>query len=191
MPVNRKSLLIAVVAGMTMMGVIFLSIPFLLSLSINVKQENDAWGVCDVSDLAPGAMKRCGWALVYHRTSLDKNSIARFKHLLADPDSSESQQPESARNQWRSENKDFFVFRSWAPVRGCGIELKAPEKSLEWNPQEKEALLALPYFTEHCEGRAWDTSGRLYMRTYNPPEKNLIVPKVRWVTEFGVLVYGG
>ena len=174
-----------------MMGVIFLSVPFFHSLSMNAKQENDAWGACDVSNLAPGAMKKCSWAMVYHRTSLDKNSISRFKHLLADRDSSESQQPESARNQWRSENPDFFVFKPWAPIRECGVELKDAEKSLEWGPEEKEALLTLPYFTEPCEGRAWDTSGRLYLRPGYPPEKNLIVPKVRWVSESSVLVYGG
>ena len=189
---NRKSLLITAVAGMTIVGGIFLSLPFFHSLSMNAKQENDAWGaVCDLSDLAPGAMKKCGWAMVYRRTPLDKKSIARFEHLLADPNSSDSQQPESARNQWRSENKDFFVFNSRAPVRGCVVALKEPEKSFEWGPQEKEALLTLPYFTENCEGRTWDTSGRLYMRTDNPPEKNLIVPKVRWVSESSVLIYGG
>lgn len=191
MLINRKFLLIVAIAGMTIVGVIFLSIPFFQSLSMNAKQENDAWGaVCDVSDLALGGMKKCGLATVYRRTSIDKKSIARFKHLLADPASSESKQPESTRNQWRSENKDFFVFSPWAPVRGCGVELKDPEKSFERGPEEKEALLTLPYFTENCEGRTWDTSGRLYLRTYNPPEKNLIVPRVRWVSESSLLIYG-
>ena len=187
MLINRKFLLIVAIAGMTIVGVIFLSIPFFQSLSMNAKQENDAWGACDVSNLAPGAMKKCSWALVYRRTSLDKKSIARFEYLLADPNSNESQQPQSARNQWRSEHKDFFVFKSWAPVRGCGVGLKDPEKSFDWG----QALLTLPYFTEPCEGRTWDTSGRLYMRTNNPPEKNIIVPKVRWVSESSVLIYGG
>jgi len=62
---------------------------------------------------------------------------------------------------------------------------------LGWEPVEKAAISTLPYFTEPCEGRTWDTSGRLYRRSNYPLEKNLIVPKVRWVSEFKVLIYGG
>ena len=56
---------------------------------------------------------------------------------------------------------------------------------------EKEALEALPYFTELCGGRTWDMSGRLYQRGGHPPEENLTVPNVKWISDTRVLVYGG
>lgn len=188
---NKKSVLIVSFAVTAVIGLVFLSIPFFRSLSITAKQESDAWGACDVSNVAPGATKKCGWTTVYRRTLLDKKSIAQFEYLLADVSSNESKQPESARNQWRSENQDFFVFKAWAPVRGCGVELKGPGAPLGWEPIEREAIATLPYFTESCEGRTWDTSGRLYRRSNYPRELNLIVPKVRWVSDSKVLIYGG
>lgn len=183
---NRKQLLTVAVSVLAVA-----TVPFVRSLSLNAKQENEAWGTCDVSDLSPGELKQCAWAMVYRRTRLDKTFINRFDYLLADPASKESEQPESLRNEWRSESKEFFVFKPWAPVRTCGVVLRAPTQTLSWEPPEKEAITVLPYFTEPCEGRTWDTSGRLYRRTGFPPEKNLIVPKVRWVTESRVLIYGG
>lgn len=187
----RRSLLVTTFVVATVTGIVFFSVPFLRSLSITARQESDAWGACDVSSLAPGAVKKCGSAMVYRRTSRDKSSIRQFEYLLADAYSKGSKQPESARNQWRSESQDFFVYKAWAPVRGCGVELKAPGPPQGWEPVEKAAILALPYFTEPCEGRIWDTSGRLYRRPNYPEEKNLTVPKVRWVSDSKVLIYGG
>ena len=188
---NRRSLFVATFAVAAAAGIVFLSIPFISSLSMTAKQENDTWGACDVSNLAPGAVKKCGWAMVYRRTPLDKSAIRQFEYLLADAHSNGSKQPESARNQWRSESQDFFVFKAWAPVRGCAVELKNPGVPLGSKSVEKAAILTLPYFTEPCEGRTWDTSGRLYRRSNYPMENYLIVPKVRWVSEFKVLIYGG
>lgn len=188
---SRRSLLVTTFIVATVIGVVFFNIPFFRSLSISAKQESDTSGACDVSSLAPGAVKKCGWAMVYRRTPLDKSSVRQFEYLLADAHSNESKQPESLRNQWRSESQDFFVLKAQAPARGCGVELKNPGVPQGWEPAEKAAILALPYFTEPCEGRTWDTSGRLYRRPNYPMEKNLTVPKVRWVSEFKVLIYGG
>ena len=56
---------------------------------------------------------------------------------------------------------------------------------------EIEALKELPFFTEPCEARTWDTSGRLYNRKGYPPERNLIVPRVRWISDSKVFIHGG
>jgi hypothetical protein len=76
-----------------------------------------------------------------------------------------------------------------APIRGCQVEFKEPG-SIGWDVPEKVAVEALPYFFEPCDGRTWDTSGRLYLRTGYPPEKNLIVPKVHWLSKYNVHIYG-
>ncbi len=186
---NKKSLLITITSGMTLVGLIFLSVTFLSYLSLTPKQENDAWIACEVSDLQPGAIRKCGWNFVYRRTEQDKLSNSKFLFLLADPNSDNSKQPAEARNQWRSENPDFFVFKSMAPIRGCQVEFKEPG-SIGWDVPEKVAVEALPYFFEPCDGRTWDTSGRLYLRTGYPPEKNLIVPKVHWLSKYNVHIYG-
>ena len=187
---SRRTHLKLAVGAMAVLGAAMVSLPFLYSLSINPKQENDAWGACDVSDLAQGAMKQCGWAAVYRRTSEDMASVDKFASLLADPDSIHSSQPSSAKNHWRSENPYYFVFKPWAPHRRCKVWLETSRKYYSgWEPPENVALTELPYFMEPCEGRTWDTSGRLYKRDGYPPEQNLAVPSVRWISPTKVLIY--
>ena len=164
--------------------------PFFQSMGINEKQKNDAWATCDLSEMAPGTIKECGYGWVYKRTKEDKESISMFVGLLADAEMNESKQPEIARNNWRSENEDFFVFYPWAPVRRCAISFisKNSEDHGLRKADEYDAIKNLPYFTEHCERRTWDTSGRLYARKHNPPENNLIVPKVKWKSDTKILI---
>jgi hypothetical protein len=96
----------------------------------------------------------------------------------------------SAQNKWRSESKEYFIFKPYAPKRSCGVKLVNSKNYYGWEPPENAALVELPYFTEACEGRTWDTSGRLYYREGYPPERNLIVPKVQWLSETKVLIHG-
>ncbi len=190
MPMNKRKILTRTMLALAMIGVFLIAIPFANSLWPNPKQENESWGACDISDIAPGEIRRCGSSFVYHRTMSDKSSINNFTHLLDDPTSTQSEQPDSLRTEFRSENEDYFIFKPWAPNRHCVVELMEPLKNAPWNPPEQKALETLPYFTEGCEGRTWDTSGRLYRRIGYPVERNLIVPKVRWVSKYKVLIYG-
>ena len=187
---ETKSLLKTAIYVMVIIGIGLISIAFLQSMNMNMKQENDAWATCDLSDMAPGTIKECGYGRVYKRTQADKDSISMFTHLLADPEMIESGQPELAKNKWRSENEDYFIFYPWAPVRRCGVSFQnTKSENLEsWKPSEYEAIKKLPYFTEPCERRTWDTSGRLYARKHFPPENNLIVPNVKWKSDTNVLI---
>lgn len=188
---NRRDILKLAVAGFALSGIGISAVPFVNSLSINPKQENIAWGSCDVSELKKGTVLQCGWAIVYRRTDLDIESIDKYTSLLDDPDSKQSEQHPLSENHWRSENKEYFVFKPWSPVRGCEVKLVDSKFYYGWQPPENEALMELPFFTEPCEGRAWDTSGRLYYREGYPPERNLNVPKVRWISREKVLIHGG
>lgn len=188
---EKKVVLKLSLGTMLIIGLVLIAVPFIQSLSVNPKQENAAWGSCDLSDLPKGGLKKCGWVFVYRRTDTDILSINRFAALLADPGSKESEQPLSATNQWRSENKEFFIFKPWAPNRGCEVKLINPRPDFAWERPENEALMELPFFAEQCDGRTWDTSGRLYYREGWPSERNLSVPRVRWVSPEKVLIRGG
>ena len=176
------TLLCTVIGFALLIGVLF------STLSINPKQENEAWGACDLSGMEAGSVRKCRWASVYRRTAKDIQSVDKYTNLLADPHSQMSDQPEESENKWRSENREYFVYRSFAPKRYCAVNLMQPT-TIGWQPNEYEALKELPYFTEQCEGRTWDTSGRLYSRAGYPPELNLSVPTVRWVSPTSVLIH--
>lgn len=190
MPMNKRTTLKVAVSAIAIISIVLFLVPFVKSLNVNSKQENAAWAACDISEIKKGGMRKCGWAVVYRRTDEDIEAVGKFIALLADPNSKESDQPESTKNQWRSENKEYFVFKPWAPLRRCEVKLVNSKNYYGWKPPENDALSELPYFTEQCEGRTWDTSGRLYYREGYPPERNLIVPQVRWVSPTKVLIHG-
>lgn len=195
---HQRKILTGLVTVLIGFGFLMASIPFFASLSPTPKAENDAWIICDVSNLKPGEFQDCGNSQIYRRTSLDKEAIDRFKKLLADPASIHSKQPSEARNKWRSVNIDYFIFRPFAPERGCLTKFhEKPEacssdtgcnNPFYWGPPEAKALESLPYFYEYCEGRTWDMSGRLYNREYYPYEENLAVPKARWLSKTKVQI---
>lgn len=188
---NRKTVLSLMTALLAAAGLALTAVPFIGSLGVSAKAENSAWGACDLSDLQPGKLRVCGYAWVYRRTEKDKSEVGKFTDSLQDPDSLASNQPHNARNIWRSENPDYFVFRPWAPEGSCILILRDAGEDSDWLPaDEAKAASSLPYFFDPCDGRIWDTSGRLYARRGHPPENNLIVPKVRWVSETEVLIYG-
>lgn len=185
---SKKELLRLAIILLTFVGLVMFSIPFLKSLWPNAQQENNSWVACELSTMAPGSTLECGRAVVYRRTDEDRAAVTKYLDLLVDPDSVQSKQPEKVQNRWRSENPDFFIFMPWAPTRGCGVTLNRPGSHAQ-DIAESEALKELAYFREPCDGRTWDTSGRLYKRPGYPPEKNLIVPQVKWISKTRILVY--
>ena len=187
---NKRTLLNIAVSSVAFVGFVMTAIPFVKSLSVTEARENAAWATCDVSKIPKGEVLLCGYAMIYHRTEKDKLLISKYTHLLSDPMSKNSKQPDVALNKWRSEKEDYYIFRPWAPIRRCSVEFHK-EYAYWYEAPENEALKELPYFTEVCEGRTWDMSGRLYQRVGYPPEENLIVPNVKWVSESRVLIYDG
>lgn len=188
---SRKKALRIVVGLMVVLGLVLVSLPFLQSLSVNPKQEHAAWRPCDISGMNKGEWKKCGWTFIYRRTDEDIAAVDRYRDLLADPESRQSEQPVAAQNQWRSENREYFVFEPWSSFRRCPVEFRDSGHDYPWEPPEHRVLQELPFFMESCEGRTWDMSGRLYHRQGYPPERNLTVPRVKWVSSEKVLIYGG
>lgn len=186
---EKRSALVVLVLLTGVVGLALFATVLIKSMTVNSKQRNDAWVECELAALPPGHLMRCGWASIYRRTTGEKNAVGAYINLLDDPYSKSSKQPESAKNKWRSESEEFFIFLPWAPHRGCPVELKPAGRNYPaWKPDEIAVLLKSPYFLERCEGRTWDASGRLYGRKGYPPEYNLTVPIVSWVSKNRVLV---
>ena len=193
MLMNKKKALIRALLLFSFVGSIFIAYPFFASLSISANSLNNSIVSCSVKQMKPGQIIECGRASIYRRTIEDRRDIDKFSYLLQDPQSIYSKQPDDKQNRWRSKNTEYFIYYSFAPKRGCPLIFNKPKKfEISWyEPPEVEALESLPYFTEQCEGRTWDTSGRVYYRKGYPEEFNLIVPKTNWVSTTNVQVYGG
>ncbi|HEY9052935.1 MAG TPA: hypothetical protein VIQ03_15395 [Gammaproteobacteria bacterium] len=190
---NKKRILTRITILMSLIGAMLIAYPFVNSFSISEKSLNDSIVTCSVKEMKPGEIIECNFAAIYKRTEKDKEYINKFAYLLADPQSIFSKQPISSKNDWRSENPDYFIFYAWAPKRGCPVGYHEPKAhgDIWYQLPEVEALELLPYFTEQCEGRTWDTSGRLYHREGYPDETNLTVPRTKWISSVSVHIYGG
>lgn len=188
---NRTLLRWAALGCGAVMAVAFAS-PMVMSLKPNARAENAGWHDCEVKDLAPGELRTCGLVKVYRRTQADRENVSRYLPLLEDANSLLSMQPPDVANQWRSHSAEYFVF--WPTARRyCPVQFKPSvgreKQDYYWAPEAK-ALAGLPYFTENCEGRTWDTSGRLYARSRgSPQEKNLSVPETRWISDTRFFVW--
>lgn len=188
--VTRRRLLTILVVALSLAGVVIASVPFIRSLGISEEAKNRAWGAYELGDMKPGELRKLTRAWVYRRTEQDKAELALHTGALADPNSDESRQPPSAKNAWRSEKADFFVFLPYAPLRSCGVAfVPAGAEVYEGHP-EAAIIKRIPHFQEACEGRTFDQSGRLFSRPQYPQEQNLPVPEVQWLSETKVLVKG-
>lgn len=176
----RRKHLRTIVLAMILIGLVLILIPFVFSWGISEKAKNNSSFMYDLSDMNPGELRELSYVWVYRRTTTDKESNDRHLSSMVDPESNESRQPLDSKNKWRSANPDFFVFFPHAPVRGCEIEFrKSIDKPYnDW--MQSDFIHHYPHFYGRCEGRLWDTSGRLIKRENFPYEKNLIVPKIVW-----------
>jgi len=165
------------------LGVLIATIPFVMSWNLNPRALAAA-PAFDVKHMRPGELHKLDFGLwVYRRTADDLAALGTYERYLADPLSQKSQQPHALANLWRSDSREYFVFRPGAPKRYCSVEfVPANTRSYDSFP-EGHIVSKLNHFYEPCDGRTFDASGRVFTRKEWPEELNLTVPKVKWVTE--------
>ena len=176
---------------MAFAGMLFAVYPFLASMKLSEKAKNNSWRVYDLSDMKPGQLRKLGQAWAYRRTASDFESYDKLKTIYQDPDMAESEQPDTAMNQWRSPDKDFLVFLPWAPVRGCAVIFVEPGTETYEYYEDGQLIAPHAHFREMCEWRIFDTTGRLLARGQWPPENNLTIPEMKWESSRRVQIFGG
>lgn len=92
--------------------------------------------------------------------------------VLADPDSSESEQPNAATNRYRSIRPEFLVVRAHCTHLGCNVGLV---------PKGQNESFPSGGFMCPCHGSRYDFSGRVHHGM--PAPSNLAVPKYRFVDD--------
>lgn len=139
----------------------------------------------DVSKMEPGQKIQEVWRRkpiwIIRRTPEMIETLNKLKSQLRDPNSDEtSQQPEFAKNEYRSLNEEFLVLVGICTHLGC---------SPEYKPEQGEGGLGdgwLGGFYCACHGSRFDLAGRVYKNV--PANKNLEVPPYSFVTENRILI---
>lgn len=138
----------------------------------------------DISALAPGDMQVVAWrgkpVWIIRRTKEMLASIKKGDGIVADPQSKVPQQPDYAKNEFRSIKDEYAVLVGVCTHLGCSPQLKdgeaKAEMGAEWNGG----------FYCPCHGSKFDFAGRVYKGA--PAPINLEVPKYAFLSDTRIVI---
>jgi ubiquinol-cytochrome c reductase iron-sulfur subunit len=182
---SRRHFLTVATAVTGGVGAAIAAVPFLVSLRPSARaQALGAPVEIDIGPLEPGEMVRVEWrgkpVWVLRRTDDMLARLEKVEQFLADPDSSESQQPEYAKNPERARKAHYLVVIGQCTHLGC-----APIKRFDVQPADLGKDWYGGFYCP-CHGSKFDLSGRVYSGV--PAPTNLPVPPYRFVNDDVILV---
>lgn len=179
---KRRRLLSVATAGMGLAGATALAVPFAGSLNPSEKAKAAGAPVSvDISKLEPGQQLTVEWrgkpVWIIRRSQevLDYLNSDTNDQLLVDPVSDSAQQPEYAKNAYRSIKDETLVLVGICTHLGC-----SPKYRPELAASVEGAFLCA------CHGSRFDLAGRVYKNV--PAPKNLEVPPYMYVSDNEILV---
>ncbi|MEJ6558971.1 MAG: ubiquinol-cytochrome c reductase iron-sulfur subunit [Candidatus Thioglobus sp.] len=162
-------------------GVGFVMVPFLSSWMPSARAKAAGAPVdVDISKLEDGQLVRVLWrkkpVWVFKR---DKDTVARLDTLndvLVDPNNEEPQQPDYAKNKWRSINPEIAVIIGICTHLGCSPTYRPEVGAADLGGDEWQGGFYCP-----CHGSKFDLAGRVYKNT--PAPTNLAIPPYHFVSD--------
>lgn len=167
----RRRFLIGATSFVAGAGVVGVVTPFVQSWNPSAKAKAVGAPVqVDISKIDPGAMITVEWqgkpVWIVRRTAENLNNLAleEYRSELRDPDSEINQQPDYAKNEFRSIKEKIFVAVGICTHLGC-----VPSYEPEGMEGVDHALFFCP-----CHGSKFDLAGRVFKSV--PAPSNLIIP---------------
>jgi ubiquinol-cytochrome c reductase iron-sulfur subunit len=166
-------------------GVVMAAVPFVASFRPSARAQAMGGPVeVDISKLDDGAMVRVVWrgrpVWILRRNKDMLERLASAKLPLRDPDSNESEQPDYARNAYRSIKPEVLVVVGNCTHLGC-----APIERFDVAPADLGADWVGGFFCP-CHGSKFDLAGRVFAGV--PAPTNLPIPPYRFVGDNLVLI---
>jgi ubiquinol-cytochrome c reductase iron-sulfur subunit len=182
---TRRHFLTVATAVTGGVGVVATAVPFVASFQPSARaQALGAPVEQDVSKIEPGSMIKVEWRgkaiYILHRTEEMLASLDRDDDLLRDPDSSESEQPDYAKNEYRSIRPAFLVVEGVCTHLGC-----APAPRFDVAPADLGPQWPGGFFCP-CHGSKFDLAGRVFQGV--PAPTNLRIPPYRYVNDNTILI---
>jgi ubiquinol-cytochrome c reductase iron-sulfur subunit len=180
---KRREFLVKATAAVGLCGVAAAAVPFVSSMlpSEDVEQAGAPLRV-RVSDLAPGQQRTVLWRgkpiWIVRRTPEELASLGLIEDQLRDPDSTVDQQPDYARNRYRSIKPEYLVLIGVCTHLGCVPTFRPDPKSIapDWEGG----------FYCSCHGSKYDLAGRVYKGV--PAPINMEVPHYAFINDDEILV---
>ena len=177
---SRRRFLTAATSVVGGVGVVAVAVPFLASWNPSARAQSAGAPVeADIGKLEPGQQLVVKWrgkpVWIVRRDEEALATLAKATEVLRDPASDESNQPEYAKNEFRSIKPEYLVVVGICTHLGCSPTYR-PEITADW----------LGGFFCPCHGSKFDLSGRVYSGV--PAPTNLDVPPYRFVSDSSVLI---
>lgn len=138
----------------------------------------------DISKLQPGEMATVEWqgkpVWIIRRTKEMLDGIKKDNDLVSDPDSEVPQQPDYARNEYRSIKEEYAVLVGVCTHLGCSPQYKAVDDRAEMGPSWNGGFYC------PCHGSKFDFAGRVFKGV--PAPINLRVPKYTYLSDTTILI---
>lgn len=171
---NRRRILTLATSFAAGAGLMAASVPFLGYWKPSEKAKNAAAPVIvDISKVQTGSMITVPWqgkpVWILRRDASTLEYLQRTEHrsTLRDPDSNINQQPDYAKNEFRSIHPELLVALGICTHLGCV-------------PRYKLSASNAIYFCP-CHGSKFDLAGRVYKGV--PAPTNLIIPPHQYLDE--------
>ena len=182
---ERRWFLTKAAAAVGAAGTLFAAIPFVASLQPSEKAQAAGAPVeVDISKLEPGQIIRVMWrgkpVWIVQRSPEALKALAGLDAKLRDPSSEESEQPETARNEYRALKPDILVALGICTHLGC-----SPTYRPEVAPADLGAEWQGGFFCP-CHGSFFDLAGRVYKGV--PAPRNLDIPPHHYLSDTRLLI---
>lgn len=182
---TRRHFLTVATAVTGGVGVVATAVPFVASFKPSARaQALGAPVEVDVSKIELGAMLKVEWRgkaiYIVHRSEQMLESLDDDTSQLRDPESDESEQPEYAKNEYRSIRPAFLVMEGVCTHLGC-----APLPRFEVAPADLGPQWPGGFFCP-CHGSKFDLAGRVFAGV--PAPTNLRVPPYRYVNDNTIVI---
>jgi ubiquinol-cytochrome c reductase iron-sulfur subunit len=134
----------------------------------------------DIAKVEPGMLIRAEWrgkpVWILHRTPEMLKTLPEMDARVADPKSERPQQPDYAKNEYRSIKPEWLVLVGICTHLGC-----SPTDKLQAGPESGLGADWLGGFFCPCHGSKFDLAGRVFKDV--PAPLNLEVPKYQFLTD--------
>lgn len=180
---KKRNFLIKATTTMGAAGLAATAVPFVASMLPSKAAEAAGAPVeVNISDMKPGEQKTVEWrgrpVWIIRRTQEMLNSLFQIEDELRDPNSDVKQQPNYARNRYRSIKPEYLVLIGVCTHLGC-----APT----YRPEHGAINNTWPGgFFCSCHGSKFDLAGRVFKRV--PAPINLEVPPYTFLSDDVILI---
>ena len=182
---KRRRLLTIATAGVGAMGAVGLAVPFAGSLAPSEKAKAAGAPVeVDISKIEPGQQITVEWrgkpVWIINRSAEILDLLPSVEGRLVDPESEADQQPDYAKNPYRSIKQEILVLVGICTHLGCSPRYEPEIGAVSFDDNWKGGFLCA------CHGSKFDLAGRVFSGV--PAPTNLEVPPHKYVSDDVILV---